>query len=73
MRFALPAFSSATELKMAIFLEIFNGLRLCVSTLWDLQEIRYATVFDDVSYIATTIIMAAVSCVASIRRRGLNV
>ncbi|KAJ0009967.1 hypothetical protein Pint_33672 [Pistacia integerrima] len=52
---------------MGILLEIFNGVCVCVSTLWDLQEMRFANIFDDASFIAITIIMAAVSCVLSFR------
>jgi hypothetical protein len=52
-----------------ILLEIFKGLRLCVSTIWDLQEMRYSAVFDDVSSVATAVIMAAVSCFIAARRR----
>ncbi|KAF9665930.1 hypothetical protein SADUNF_Sadunf16G0176400 [Salix dunnii] len=31
---------------MAILLDVFEGVCLCVSTLWDLQEMRFANVFD---------------------------
>ncbi|KAJ4716140.1 hypothetical protein OWV82_011201 [Melia azedarach] len=55
--------------QMAVLIAIFNGLRLCVTTLWDLQELRFANIFDDVSFIAITIIMAAVSCFISLRSR----
>ncbi|KAK4563388.1 hypothetical protein RGQ29_005776 [Quercus rubra] len=54
---------------MAILLQMFGGLRLCVSTLWDLQEMRFSAIFDDVSSVAMTIIMAAVSCFIATRNR----
>ncbi|CAK7330175.1 unnamed protein product [Dovyalis caffra] len=54
---------------MAILQDVFEGVCLCVSTLWDLQEMRFANVFDGVSSIATTMIMAALSCFIAIRRR----
>ncbi|KAF8013929.1 hypothetical protein BT93_I1710 [Corymbia citriodora subsp. variegata] len=53
---------------MGILLTIFNGVRLFVSTLWDLQEMRFSNIFNDVSSVAATIIMAAVSCVLAARR-----
>ncbi|KAJ6424438.1 hypothetical protein OIU84_025261 [Salix udensis] len=31
---------------MAILVDVFEGVCLCVSTLWDLQEMRFANVFD---------------------------
>lgn len=52
-----------------MLLEILKGLRLCVSTLWDLQEMRFSAIFDDLSSVATAIIMAAVSCLIATRRR----
>ena len=54
---------------MAILVGVFEGMFLCVSTLWDLQELRFATIFDDVSSVAMAIIMAAVSCLIALRRR----
>jgi hypothetical protein len=54
---------------MAILLEIYDGLRLCVTTIWDLQEMRYAAIMDDVSSVGLAIIMAAVSCFIAVRRR----
>ncbi|KAI5314857.1 PREDICTED: CICLE_v10030423mg [Prunus dulcis] len=47
---------------MAVLVMIYEGLSLCASTIWDLQEMRFAAIFDDVSFVAITIIMAAVSC-----------
>ncbi|KAJ6965013.1 hypothetical protein NC652_003052 [Populus alba x Populus x berolinensis] len=54
---------------MAILVDVFEGICLCVSTLWDLQEMRFANVFDGVSSIAASVFMAAVSCFIAIRRR----
>ncbi|KAI8532650.1 hypothetical protein RHMOL_Rhmol11G0229900 [Rhododendron molle] len=54
---------------MAILVMILDGLWLCVSTLWELQEMRFSAILDDVSSFTVTVIMAAVSCVMAIRRR----
>ncbi|KAK3412277.1 hypothetical protein EUGRSUZ_I01058 [Eucalyptus grandis] len=56
------------EREMGILVTIFNGVRLFVSTLWDLQEMRFSNIFDDVSSVAASIIMTAVSCVLAARR-----
>ncbi|KAB2636043.1 hypothetical protein D8674_026577 [Pyrus ussuriensis x Pyrus communis] len=44
---------------MAILVMICEGLSHCASTIWELQEMRFAAIFDDVSLVAITIIMAA--------------
>lgn len=54
---------------MAVLVVVVEGLCICVSTLWDLQEMRFAAIIDDVSSIAMAIIFAAVSCFISLRRR----
>lgn len=53
---------------MAVLVMIYEGLSVCASTIWDLQEMRFAAIFDDVSFVAITIIMAAVSCFIAVRR-----
>lgn len=52
-----------------IVLMMFGKLCLCVSMIWELQEMRFAALFDDLTYIAFGTIMAAVSCFIAIRRR----
>ena len=52
---------------MAILHLIGEGLNFFVSTIWDLQEMRFAAIFDDVSFVALTVIMAAVSCIVATR------
>ncbi|KAG2704063.1 hypothetical protein I3843_06G157900 [Carya illinoinensis] len=53
---------------MGMLLDIVGGLSICVSTLWDLQEMRFSAIFDDVSSVAMAVIMAAVSCFIATRR-----
>lgn len=53
---------------MAMFMGIFSGLRLLVTTLWDLQELRFSNMFDDATYVVVTIIVASVSCFLAARR-----
>lgn len=53
---------------MAILLVICEGLSGFVSTIWDLQEMRFAAIFDDVSFLALTVVMAALSCLIATRR-----
>lgn len=55
-----------------MLLEILDGLRLCVSTLWDLQEMRFSVIFDDVSSVAMAIIVAAIYCFIATRRRSMT-
>ncbi|KAG6710779.1 hypothetical protein I3842_05G019300 [Carya illinoinensis] len=57
---------------MPLIWSIIDGLRLCVSTLWDLQEMRFSVIFDDVSSVAMAIIMAAISCFIATRRRSMT-
>lgn len=52
---------------------ICEGLSHCASTIWELQEMRFAAIFDDVSLVAITIIMAAVSCFIAIRSQAMKV
>ncbi|GMN37912.1 hypothetical protein TIFTF001_007212 [Ficus carica] len=53
---------------MAIVVEICEGLSLFVTTLWDLQEMRFAAIFDGVTTVAITVIFATVSCLLALRR-----
>lgn len=54
---------------MDILMGMVDGMSFCISTLWDLQEMRFSAIFDDVSWLAMTVIMAAISCFIAIRRR----
>ncbi|PRQ22667.1 hypothetical protein RchiOBHm_Chr6g0252811 [Rosa chinensis] len=53
---------------MALLLLICEGLSGLVSTIWDLQEMRFAAVFEDVSFLALTVVLAALSCFIATRR-----
>ncbi|PKI71383.1 hypothetical protein CRG98_008242 [Punica granatum] len=64
---AMTKFAEGTYNYMAILPGIFNGLRLFITTLWDLQELRFSNIFDDVSSVVVTIIVAAVSCFLAAR------
>lgn len=46
---------------------VIDGVRFMVSTLWDLQEMRFAAMFDDASSLAITLVVAAVSCFIAMR------
>lgn len=48
--------------KMGILVGLVDGVCFCVSTMWDLQEMRYSAIFNDLSSLAMTIIMGALSC-----------
>ncbi|PHT98254.1 hypothetical protein BC332_32846 [Capsicum chinense] len=52
---------------MDYFMVIIDGMKQFVTTLWELQEMRFSAIFDDLSYIAMTIIMAAASCFIDVR------
>lgn len=52
---------------MTYFMAVIDGVKQCISTLWELQEMRFSAIFDDLSFIATTVIMAAVSCFIAVR------
>ncbi|KAI8532646.1 hypothetical protein RHMOL_Rhmol11G0229600 [Rhododendron molle] len=54
---------------MDILVMILNKLWLCVSSLWELQEMRFSAIFDDASSFTMTVIMAAISSVMAARRR----
>ncbi|KAH0767170.1 hypothetical protein KY290_003073 [Solanum tuberosum] len=42
---------------------VIDGVKQFITTLWELQEMRFSAIFDDLSYITMTIITAAVSCI----------
>ncbi|KAB1993715.1 hypothetical protein ERO13_D13G042751v2 [Gossypium hirsutum] len=52
---------------MAILFLIIDGVRFIVSTLWDLQELRFAALFDDASSLTFTLLVTAVSCFIAMR------
>ncbi|KAG5625273.1 hypothetical protein H5410_010491 [Solanum commersonii] len=53
--------SNKRLMKMWYYLMVvIDGVK---QTLWELQEMRFSTIFDDLSYIVMTIITAAVSCI----------
>ncbi|KAF4364418.1 hypothetical protein F8388_006995 [Cannabis sativa] len=41
---------------------VLEGVKVFVSTLWELQEMRFAAILDDVVSMAITIVVASVSC-----------
>nr|GMD84261.1 hypothetical protein PRUPE_8G145800 [Ipomoea batatas]GMD87655.1 hypothetical protein PRUPE_8G145800 [Ipomoea batatas]GMD90355.1 hypothetical protein PRUPE_8G145800 [Ipomoea batatas] len=51
-----------------VIMVVFEGVRHCVSALWDLQEMRFSAIFDDFTYFAICVIMAAVSCYMALRQ-----
>uniref|UniRef100_A0A803R2Q1 Uncharacterized protein n=1 Tax=Cannabis sativa TaxID=3483 RepID=A0A803R2Q1_CANSA len=48
--------------EMVIFEVVLEGVKVFVSTLWELQEMRFAAILDDVVSMAITIVVASVSC-----------
>lgn len=54
---------------MANLMEIFYGARLFVSTVWELQEMRFSAIFDDLRYIVISVFVVATSCCIEARER----
>ncbi|CAN4107809.1 unnamed protein product [Withania somnifera] len=52
---------------MRYLMVVIDGVKLFVTTLWELQEMRFSAIYDDLNYIAMTIIMASVSCFIAVR------
>ncbi|KAI4367569.1 hypothetical protein MLD38_023292 [Melastoma candidum] len=57
---------------MGMLLSIVDGVRSVVSTLWYLQELRFALIFEDVSSLVISIMVEAVSCFVAKGRRILE-
>lgn len=58
---------------MAILLSmVVDGLCLCVTTLWDLQERRFSDIFDSVSSAARSVTMALMFCFLSVHRHRIG-
>lgn len=58
---------------MAVLLAmVVDALGLCVTTLWDLQERRFSTIFETVSSAARSVTMALVFCFLSVHRHRIG-
>lgn len=56
-------------IQMALIVDMLKKISSYVSTLWELQEMRFEAIFDDVSYVTLVVISTAMSCFTAVRGR----
>uniref|UniRef100_A0A7N0UEA8 Uncharacterized protein n=1 Tax=Kalanchoe fedtschenkoi TaxID=63787 RepID=A0A7N0UEA8_KALFE len=52
---------------MWILLAVCEGVGFCVTTFWELQELRFSAAFDYMSSVALGFVMATASCILNLR------
>ncbi|CAN1141516.1 hypothetical protein LINPERPRIM_LOCUS25542 [Linum perenne] len=46
---------------MKFLMEMVEGASHCIGTLWELQEMRFESIFDNMTWVAISIVTAAFS------------
>ncbi|WOH14003.1 hypothetical protein DCAR_0933518 [Daucus carota subsp. sativus] len=54
---------------MGILKEMIEQMSWCISVRWELQDMRFDAIYNDVRFIAMAVVSTALSCFIAVRSR----